>query len=414
ADRHRSQVSDGERRHPARASGGQGGPRGAGAGGSGARPLRGRGPRRPRRGEDGGLEHVTSTVAGEPLASPVRWYALEPAEVAGRLGTDMETGLGQREAAERLQRDGPNELPAETPPSALRRFLAQYTSYMQLILVAAAITSLAIKEWTTAVLLIAITLLNAIVGLRQEGKAESAMNALKSMMRATARVRRDGVESEIPAEELVVGDVVVIAAGDEVPADGRIVGASSLQIDESALTGESVPAGKDASTLTGDELGPGDQTNMAFMHTPVTHGSGVMIVTATGGDTEVGKIAHMLSATTREQTPLTKEMNTLTLWIVGAAGLTMLVMFILGLSRGQSWTTLVNTAVALAIAAIPLALPMVVQVVLSLGGVELAKAKAIVKDLPSVETLGFTSAINSDKTGTLTMNQVTVVEVVTT
>jgi Ca2+-transporting ATPase len=151
---------------------------------------------------------------------------------------------------------------------------------------------------------------------------------------------------------------------------------------------------------------------MAFMHTPVTHGSGVMVVTGTGSGTEVGKIAHMLSATAREETPLTKQMNTLTLWIVGAAGVTMIIMFALGLSRGQSWTTLFNTAVALAIAAIPLALPMVVQVVLSLGGVELAKQKAIVKDLPSVETLGFTSAINSDKTGTLTMNQMTAVEVI--
>ena len=151
---------------------------------------------------------------------------------------------------------------------------------------------------------------------------------------------------------------------------------------------------------------------MVFMHTPVTHGSAVVIVTATGSGTEVGKIAGMLSATAKEETPLTKQMNTLTLWIVAAAGITMIVMFALGLSRGQSWTTLFNTAVALAIAAIPLALPMVVQVVLSLGSVELAKQKAIVKDLPSVETLGFTSAINSDKTGTLTMNQMTAVEVV--
>src|SRR5262249_13648515 len=157
---------------------------------------------------------------------------------------------------------------------------------------------------------------------------------------------------------------------------------------------------------------PGEQSNMAFMHTPVTHGSAVVIITATGSNTEVGKIAHMLSSTAKEETPLTKQMNTLTLWIVGAAGFTMIVMFALGLSRGESCTTLFNSAVALAIAAIPLALPMVVQVVLSLGSVELAKEKAIVKDLPSVETLGFTSAINSDKTGTLTMNQMTAVEVV--
>ena len=160
------------------------------------------------------------------------------------------------------------------------------------------------------------------------------------------------------------------------------------------------------------DLGAGEQSNMAFMHTPVTHGSAVMLVTGTGGETEMGKIAHMLGQTATEETPLTKQMNTLTLWIVGAAGFTMLVMFALGASRGQTWKTLFTTAVALAIAAIPLALPMVVQVVLSLGSVELAKEKAIVKDLPSVETLGFTSAINSDKTGTLTMNQMTAVEVV--
>ena len=282
---------------------------------------------------------------------------------------------------------------------------------MQIILVAASVVSLVIKQWSTAIVLFVLSLINAITGLRQEGKAESAMNALKSMMEATARIRRDGVEAEIPAEQLVVGDVVLIAAGDEVPADGRIVSSSSLQIDESALTGESVPAAKDAETLSDSDLGAGDQENMAFMHTPVTHGSGVMIVTSVGGQTEVGKIAGMLSATAVEETPLTKQMNTLTLWIVGAAGITMIIMFALGLYRGQSWTMLFTTAVALAIAAIPLALPMVVQVVLSLGSVELAKQKAIVKDLPSVETLGFTSAINSDKTGTLTMNQMTAVEV---
>jgi Ca2+-transporting ATPase len=340
------------------------------------------------------------------------WYALDPADVAGRVAVSVDDGLTPADAAQRLAKGGPNELPAEKPPSAFLRFLRQYRTYMQLILVGAAIVSLAIKEWTTAVLLIAITLLNAVVGLRQEGKAESAMNALKSMMKETARVRRDGAEARIPAEQLVVGDVVLIAAGDQVPADGRIVEASSLQIDESALTGESVPASKDATTLGDGELGPGDQSNMAFMHTPVTHGSGVLIVTATGGATEVGKIASMLATTKTEETPLTKQMNTLTLWIVAAAGLTMIVMFATGLHRGLAWDTLFVSAVALAISAIPEALPTVVQVVLSTGSLELAHRKAIVKDLPSVETLGFTSAINSDKTGTLTMNQMTAVEVI--
>jgi Ca2+-transporting ATPase len=347
-----------------------------------------------------------------PPAVATRWYALEPAEVASWLGVDVDSGLTADEAVARLERNGPNALPVEQPPSSLRRLLGQYTSYMQLILVVAAVVSLAIQEWTTAVALFVITLFNAVVGLRQEGKAESAMNALQSMMKATARVRRNAVEGVVPAEQVVVGDVVLITAGDEVPADGRIVASSALQIDESALTGESVPAAKDAATLPADEIGPGEQSNMAFMHTPVTHGSAVMVVTATGSATEVGKIAGMLSTTAKEETPLTKQMNTLTLWIVAAAGFTMVVMFALGISRGQSAKTLFDTAVALAIAAIPLALPMVVQVVLSLGSVELAKQKAIVKDLPSVETLGFTSAINSDKTGTLTMNQMTAVEIV--
>ena len=354
---------------------------------------------------------TTDGASTRPVPAEQRWYALEPADVASRLGVNVDSGLSAAEAAERLRRDGPNALPEEKPPSRLRRLLGQYTSYMQLILVGASVVSLVIKQWSTAIVLFVLSLINAVTGLRQEGKAESAMNALKSMMEATARIRRDGVEAEVPAEQLVVGDVVLLAAGDEVPADGRIVSSSSLQIDESALTGESVPAAKDADTLSDSDLGAGDQENMAFMHTPVTHGSGVMIVTSVGGQTEVGKIAGMLSATAVEETPLTKQMNTLTLWIVGAAGITMIIMFALGLYRGQSWTMLFTTAVALAIAAIPLALPMVVQVVLSLGSVELAKRKAIVKDLPSVETLGFTSAINSDKTGTLTMNQMTAVEV---
>ena len=354
---------------------------------------------------------TTDNAGTRPVSAEQRWYALDPEDVASRVGVDVDSGLSAAEAADRLRRNGPNALPEEKPPSRVRRLLGQYTSYMQIILVAASVVSLVIKQWSTAIVLFVLSLINAITGLRQEGKAESAMNALKSMMEATARVRRDSVEAEIPAEQLVVGDVVLIAAGDEVPADGRIVSSSSLQIDESALTGESVPAAKDAETLSDSKLGAGDQENMAFMHTPVTHGSGVMIVTSVGGNTEVGKIAGMLSATATEETPLTKQMNTLTLWIVGAAGVTMIIMFALGLYRGQSWTMLFTTAVALAIAAIPLALPMVVQVVLSLGSVELAKQKAIVKDLPSVETLGFTSAINSDKTGTLTMNQMTAVEV---
>jgi P-type Ca2+ transporter type 2C len=353
-----------------------------------------------------------SGPAAEGAAAGREWYSRSPGEVAEALGVKVSAGLTAARAAELLSANGPNALPEEKPKPGWRRFLEEYRSYMQIILVAAAVVSLAIKEWSTAVLLLLLTVLNAVVGMRQEGKAESAMNALKSMMKATARVRRDGAEAQIPAEELVVGDVVLISAGDQVPADGRIIESSALQIDESALTGESVPAAKDAETLSGDQLGPGDQTNMAFMNTPVTHGRAVVIVTATGAGTELGKISGMLAATAKEESPLTRELNRLTLWIAAAAGLTMIVMFALGRARGQAWDALFISAVSLAIAAIPEALPTVTQTILSIGGVDLAKRNAIVKDLPSVETLGFTSAINSDKTGTLTMNQMTAVEVV--
>ena len=285
---------------------------------------------------------------------------------------------------------------------------------MQIILLVAGVFSMVIGQFHTGIMLLILTVINAVVGLREEGKAESAMNALKSMMKATARVRRDGAEAQIPAEEVVAGDVVLLAAGDQVPADGRIIQASALQIDESALTGESVPAGQGRGRRSpAPASAPGDQTDMAFMNTPVTHGSGVMIVTGTGADTEVGKIAGMLSATKVEQTPLTKQLNRMTLWIGAAAGLTMVVMFVLGLSRGQAWDALFVTAVALAIAAIPEALPD------RLPGHPLAwapwtwpSATPSSRTSPSVETLGSTSAINSDKTGTLTMNQMTVVEVV--
>jgi P-type Ca2+ transporter type 2C len=356
-----------------------------------------------------------ATVARPPVEPGVeseRWYAISGDQAAQRLGVDPTAGLSAAKAADLLSSGGPNALPAEKTVPGWRRFVDQYRSYMQLILCGAAIVSLVVQEWSTALLLVVITVLNAVVALRQEGKAESAMNALRSMVKPTARVLRDGTDAEISAEGIVVGDVILLTAGDSVPADGRLIEASALQIDESALTGESTPAAKEIDPLEDAELNPGDQTNMVFMQTPVTHGSGVAVVTATGADTQVGRIAGMLAATEKEQTPLTKQLNTLTLWIAGAAGLTMVVMFALGASRGQAADVLFTSAVALAIASIPEALPTVLQVILSLGASDLAQRGAVVKDLTSVETLGSTSAINSDKTGTLTLNQVTVVEVV--
>ncbi|MGO9963571.1 MAG: cation-translocating P-type ATPase [Acidimicrobiales bacterium] len=339
------------------------------------------------------------------------WYAQSVQDVAAAFGVDTAVGLSSARATQLLDEYGPNSLPEEKPKPGWRRFLDQYTSYMQIILVGAAAVSLAVKQWVTAVFLLVLTIFNAVIGLREEGKAESAMNALKSMTKATARVRRDGVSAEIPVEEVVAGDIVLLSAGDLVPADGRIIEANALQIDESTLTGESTPALKEVTTLQADALNPGDQVNMAFMNSPVTHGTGVVIVSGCGADSELGKISGMLTTTRKERSPLTKELDNLTLWIAGAAGLTMVVMIALGRTRGQAWDTLFVSAVALAIAAIPEALPTVTEVILSLGSQELAKRNAIVKELPAVETLGSTSAINSDKTGTLTMNQMTVVEV---
>jgi P-type Ca2+ transporter type 2C len=292
---------------------------------------------------------MTSQVSSRTKPAATRWYALPPEDVAGQLGVDAVGGLSAAKAAERLQQNGPNALPAEKTVPGWRRFVDQYRSYMQIILLIAAVVSFAIGQWSTGAVLVSLTVLNAVVGLRQEGKAESAMNALKSMTKRIARVRRDGAEAQIPAEQVVIGDLVLLSAGDDVAADGRIISASSLDIDESALTGESTPASKTTEPLADADLGPGDQTNMAF--------SGVMLVTAVGADAQVGKIAGMLATTAKQQTPLTKQLNTLTLWIGAAALVTMIVMFALGLSRGQPAEALFITAIALAIAAIPTALP---------------------------------------------------------
>jgi Ca2+-transporting ATPase len=200
-----------------------------------------------------------------------------------------------------------------------RQFVAQYRSYMQIILVAAAVASMVIGQIATGVVVLAITALNALGGMRQQGKAESAMNALQSMLKTSARVRRDGAEVKIDGDQVVVGDVVLLTAGDQVCADGRIIEAASLQIDESGLTGESVPASKSAEVIAGDpKPGIGDQSNMAFMNSPVTHGSGVMVVTGTGADTEVGNISGLLKSTPTLKTPLTAQLDTLTLWIAAS------------------------------------------------------------------------------------------------
>ena len=356
---------------------------------------------------------MTSQVSSRTKPAATRWYALSPEDVAGQLGVDAAGGLTAATAAERLQQNGPNALPAEKTVPGWRRFLDEYRSYMQIILLIAAVVSFAIGEWSTGAVLALLTVVNAMVGLRQAGKAESAMNALKSLTKRTARVRRDGVGGlRSRPSRSSIGDLVLLSrrrrrGRRRQDHPGQLAGHRRVRPDRARARRRR----RRPPPLADADLGPGDQVNMAFMNTPVTHGSGVMLVTAVGADAQVGKIAGMLASTAKEQTPLTKQLNTLTLWIGAAALVTMIVMFALGLSRGQSADALFITAIALAIAAIPTALPTVLQVILSAGAKELAGENAIVKELVSVETLGSTSAINSDKTGTLTMNQMTVVEV---
>src|SRR6476469_3043539 len=244
---------------------------------------------------------MTTDTAVDPTTSAAApttgWYALTAEDVARKLDVDPAQGLSAARAAELLERNGPNALPAEATTTVWQQFLGQYRSYMQIILVAAAVASMLIGEITTGIVVLAITAFNALGGMRQQGKAESAMNALQSMLKTSARVRRDGTEVKVPADQVVVGDVVLLTAGDDVCADGRLIEAVSLQIGESALTGESVPASKSSEVITDPNPVLGDQANMAFMNTPVTHGSGVMMVTATGANTAVGNISGMLTST---------------------------------------------------------------------------------------------------------------------
>ena len=251
------------------------------------------------------------------------------------------------------------------------------------------------------------------MGLSQEGKAEASVAALQKMMIVKSKVRRGGQVTELPAEQIVPGDIVLLEAGDRVTADGRIIRAATLEIGESALTGESAPVPKEVAPVDKADTPLGDRVDMAYMNTEVTRGAGDILVTATGMATEVGHISGMLQTTKIEQTPLTKQLNTLTNQIIVIALIALAVFLALGYFRnGQTVNTLLLAGVAFAISAIPTGLPAVVTYLLAHGTTALAKIGAIVKRLRSVETLGSTSAINSDKTGTLTLNQMTAIEMV--
>ena len=354
---------------------------------------------------------TTGEATAGSAEETVAWYALDGANVTERLGVSPASGLSSDEVASRRASFGPNKFTETAVEPRWRAFVRQYRDPMQIVLLVAGIGSLyPLKELGTGLVLLFLTLFNAVLGLRQEGKAAEAVAALQQMMIIKARVRRDGELVQIPAEELVPGDIVSIEAGDLVPADGRLLAAATLEIAEAALTGESLPVSKGVESVESPDTPLGDRTDMVFMNTNVTRGTGIFVVTSTGMKTEVGHISHMLQSADEEDTRLTLQLKKLTNQILVIASAAVAVSVILNLSRGQSFDTVFTAAIAFAISAIPTGLPAVVTTILSYGTQLLAKANAIMKRLRSTETLGSTSAINSDKTGTLTLNQMTAVE----
>src|SRR6478672_8626628 len=358
------------------------------------------------------VEAPTATApAPEPATDAPAWHTLTREAAAQELGVAPDQGLSDAEAAERLAQYGPNKFAETTTEPRWHAFLRQYRDPMQIVLLGAGVISIyPVKETGTGIMILLLTLLNAVLGLNQEGKAAAAVAALAKMMIVKARVRRDSALALLPAEELVPGDVVEIEAGDVVPADGRVLSAATLEVAEAALTGESLPVGKGIETVAAVEAPLGDRTDMVYMNTNVTRGTGSFVVTATGMGTEVGHISGMLQGQDESKSPLTVQLEKLTKQLVTIAGLALVASVVINMARGQSFTEVFTVAVAFAIAAIPTGLPAVVTTILSRGTRLLADANAIVKRLRSTETLGATSAICSDKTGTLTLNQMTAVE----
>jgi P-type Ca2+ transporter type 2C len=352
---------------------------------------------------------TTATVTPiRPGDEGTDWYGLPADEVCRRLAVDPAAGLSSTEVTERRAQYGPNKLAEEAKEPGWHAFLRQYRDLMQLVLVGAAVVSIvALQDFSTALVVLGLTVLNALMGLNQEGKAAESVAALRQMLIITARVRRDSELVEVPAEDLVPGDIVNFEAGDKVPADGRILVSATLEIEEAGLTGESTPVAKSIDPVTGTEVPLGDRVDMAYMNSQVTRGRGEMVVTATGMQSEVGHISGMLSGVEQEKTPLTKQLDQITVIITIMAAAALALIVVLGLIRGEDFDDLFFVGITLAIAAIPTGLPAVVTMLLSVGTRALAAKGAIVKRLRSVETLGSTSAICSDKTGTLTLNQMT-------
>lgn len=348
----------------------------------------------------------------------MQFHNLSVQQTAEELKTSPSNGLSGQEAESRLSKYGPNQLKAKKKQSKFSKFLDQFKDPMILILLAAAAISLVvsimnhegIKGLFEPFLIVLIVVVNAAMGVAQEDKAEKALEALQSLSAPKARVIRDGKETLVESKDLVPGDLIRLDAGDFVPADARLVRSSSMKSDESALTGESVPAEKEATAVIEEKAPLGDRKDMIYSGCTISYGTGMAIVTATGMDTEMGKIANLLDSEQETMTPLQKKLNQLGKYLGILAIVCCAIIFVIGLMDGQNPLELFMTAVSLAVSAIPEGLPAIVTIVLSIGVQRMVKKNAIIRKLPAVETLGSASVICSDKTGTLTQNRMTLTE----
>ena len=341
------------------------------------------------------------------MAHPNVWHTQTTEAACANLETDPALGLPTDAAAQRLESYGENRLAEAKPRPLWLKFLDQFKNFLVIVLLFAAGLAWAVGELKDSVVILIVVVFNAALGFYQEHRAEKTLSALKNMLASSARVRRDGRVVELDAALLVPGDIVMLEAGDRIPADGRLLAAHALEVDEAALTGESHAVGKSTAALDATDLPLGDRVNMLYMNTVVTRGRAEMLVTSTGMNTEMGKLAGMIAAAPESDTPLQIQLDTLGKKLAAIAGVVVTLIFILDFARGLPWTQAAMTAVALAVAAIPEGLPAVVTVTLAIGMWRMAKNRAILKKLSAVETLGSTTVICSDKTGTLTLNQMT-------
>ncbi|MDN5277808.1 MAG: P-type Ca2+ transporter type [Clostridiales bacterium] len=339
------------------------------------------------------------------------WHVLSKEEVEEKLSTSFLKGLSKDEVYRRLEQYGPNELEEKGRRTIFQMFLDQFKDFMIAVLIVAAIISGLLGEITDAIIILLIVVLNAVLGVVQENKAEQSLEALKKMASPTAKVIRNGMPDVIPASQLVPGDVVVLEAGDFVPADIRLIETSNLKIEEAALTGESVPVEKYSEKLEKEDIPLGDRVNMAYSGSIVTYGRGKGIVVGTGMNTEMGKIAEMIQTGEETVTPLQKRLEVVGKTLGTAALAICGVIFIVGILYGKEIFQMFLTSVSLAVAAIPEGLPAIVTIVLAVGVQRMARRNAIIRKLPAVETLGSATIICSDKTGTLTQNRMTVEQV---